>query len=139
MSSSYTCLRYHLIFSTKGRQLFLRDDVELLAYKALHRRAYDIGTKIIALNGVADHVHMVAAIPPTLRVSDFVREIKTASTKSIRKLVPHLQLLFEWQLGYGAFTIDPDAMGGVIAYVQHQKQHHAANTLIGKYEKTSDD
>jgi len=139
MSSSYTRFRYHLVFSTKSRQPYITPDVELLVYKALHRRAEDVGAKIMALNGIVDHVHLVVAIPPTLRVSDFVREIKTSSTRSIRKIVPHLHLLFEWQNGYGGFTLDADNLGGVIAYVNHQKEHHTQNTLIEKYEKTTDD
>jgi putative transposase len=139
MSSSYTRLRYHLVFSTKGRQPYITSDVELLVYKALHRRADDVGAKIIALNGTTDHVHLVVGIPPTLRVSDFVREIKTASTRSIRKMVPHLHLLFEWQNGYGAFTLESDHLSGIIAYVNNQKEHHAHNTLIEKYERTTED
>ncbi len=137
--SSYTRLRYHLVFHTKNNQPFITSDIENLVYKTLHRRAEDVGAKIIALNGIADHVHLVVAIPPTVRVSDFIREIKTASTRSIRKMVPHLHRLFEWQHGYGAFSLDPMHLGGIIDYVNRQKEHHACNMVIAMYEKTSED
>ncbi len=137
--SSYTRLRYHLVFSTKNRQPFITPDIENLVYTALRRRAEDKGASIILMNGVADHVHIIAAIPPTINVADFMREIKTASTRSVRKMVYHLRLLFEWQDGYGAFTLDPDYLQGVVDYVRNQKDHHARNTLIGRWEKTTDD
>lgn len=135
---SYTRLRYHLVFHTKNNQPFITSDIENLVYKTLCRRANNVGAKIIALNGVTDHVHMVVAIPPTVCVSDFIREIKTASTRSIRKMVPHLHRLFEWQHGYGAFSLDPMHLSGIIDYVNRQKQHHADNTMIPMYEKSDD-
>lgn len=136
--SSYTRLRYHLVFSTKNRQPFITPDIENLVYTALRRRAEDKGAAILIMNGVADHIHIVVAIPPTIAFADFMREIKTASTLSIRKMVPSLRLIFEWQDGYGAFTIDPENMQGVIAYVRNQKEHHAHHTLIERWEKSTE-
>lgn len=136
--SSYTRLRYHLVFSTKNRQPFITPDIENLVYTALRRRAEDKGAAILIMNGVADHIHIVVAIPPTIALADFMREIKTASTLSIRKMVPSLRLIFEWQDGYGAFTIDPENMQGVIAYVRNQKEHHAHHTLIERWEKSTE-
>lgn len=136
--SSYTRLRYHLVFSTKNRQPFITPDIENLVYTALRRRAEDKGAAIIIMNGVADHIHIVVAIPPTIALADFMREIKTASTLSIRKMVPSLRLIFEWQDGYGAFTIDPENMQGIIAYVRNQKEHHAHHTLIERWEKSTE-
>lgn len=113
MTTYYTRFRYHFITTTKHRTAFLQPSIEKFVYNAICRRVDDLGAKVIALDGVADHFHLIVAIPPAIAPADFMREIKTASTRSVRKVFPELQL-FEWQRGYGGFTLNPDDMEAVI-------------------------
>ena len=131
---SYTRLRYHIITATKNRSPVITEEVEALIYPALHLKAEDCGGKLLQVGGVADHVHVVAALPPTITLSNFVRTIKARGSRAVNKS-GLLNGPFRWQCGYGAFTLNPLDLPGVLRYVACQKQHHAAGTLRPAYER----
>ena len=132
---SYTRLRYHLIFATKGRRPCITPEVEPFVYEQLRAEALEVDSKIMLLGGVEDHIHSIAAIHPTLAVSDFVRDVKKQTTKAVRKKFPHLPS-FKWAVGFTAYTVNPDDMTDLWSYIETQKEHHANDTLIDKYEYT---
>ena len=131
---SYTRLRYHVITSTKDRSPVISEDVEAILYPALYLKAEDCGGKLLKVCGVSDHIHVVAALPSTIALADFVREIKTRGSRAINKS-GLLNGPFRWQRGYGAFTLNPLDLSDVIRYVARQKHHHAAGTVRPAYER----
>ena len=130
----YTRLRYHLVWATKHRDPMITEEMEEPIRIALFNKAKDKRGQIVVVGGVKDHIHVVVAIPPSIDVSAFVRELKTASSRAVKSAFPH-KSIFGWQKGYGAFTVDPYTMDGVVQYVVNQKQHHAQNKLLYFYEK----
>lgn len=130
----YTRLRYHIITATKHREPLLTDRVEDIVYAALRKEAERIGGRISHIGGVEDHVHIIAAIPPSLAVSKFIGHIKSESSKGINYQLSELQH-FSWQRGFGAFTLNPADMGDVVAYVLNQKAHHKSGELLGRFER----
>ncbi len=82
-----------------------------------------------------DHVHVVAAVPPAVTLPDFVKHLKGGSSR-----FAHLEFgsPFEWQAGYGIFSISERNLKVAIEYVQRQKAHHAAGTAIARLERTSE-
>src|SRR5690554_1698768 len=131
---AYTRLRYHIVTATKYRKPLLTPEVENVAYAVLRKEAERIGAQISHIGGVEDHIHIIAAIPPTLAVSHFVGRIKLKCTKAIRHQFAHLES-FAWQVSYGAFTLNPADMKGVIQYVLNQKEHHINNELREPFER----
>jgi len=131
---SYTRLRYHIVTGTKNREMIITPALEEIIYPALQNKAMDNGGKLLRVGGVEDHVHVVAAIPPAIAVADFVREIKTGSSRAVNKS-GLLDRPFHWQLGYGAFTLNPFDLTEILQYVANQKKHHAERTLWPAYEK----
>ena len=127
----YTRLRYHLITGTYERLPIITPDVESVLYPALREAAVNTGGRILQLGGVADHVHMVAAIRPTTAVSNFMRVVKTHSSRAVRTKEAKA---FRWQAGYAAFTASPHHMRRLLRYVACQKKHHALNTVRAMYE-----
>ena len=109
---SYTRLRYHIITSTKNRSPVITEEVEAIIYPALHLKAEDCGGKLLQVGGVADHVHVVTALPPTITLADFVREIKTRGSRAVTK-AGVLKGPFRWQRGYSAFTLTPLDLSGI--------------------------
>ena len=109
---SYIKFRYHIVTATKGRDPLLTGEVEDLAYACLRSAAKEANGEIMFIGGNEDHVHTIANIHQSVAVSDFVRDIKTASSKAIRKTFPKLD--FEWQIGFGAFTVNPYDMGDLV-------------------------
>ena len=81
-SMPYWQLFYHIVWSTKDRLPLLTPEIELVIYGFLRSKAIGLGATLFALNGVADHVHMVAAVPPKIAVAKFIGQVNAvASTK----------------------------------------------------------
>ncbi len=81
------------------------------------------GGKALAINGTADHVHMLLSLPATMSVSDLVRFVKALSSKWVHETLPD-QSKFSWQPGYGAFSVSQSNVPAVSTYIQTQEEHH---------------
>ena len=130
----YWQLFYHLVWSTKNRQPLLTPLVEKHIYGYLTGKAVGLKGVVYTIGGTVDHVHMVVAIPPAISVSKFVGQVKgVASTRFNKSGVSDVR--FEWQDEYGAFSFDAKRLPNYIAYVERQKEHHAAGTTIPVLER----
>jgi REP element-mobilizing transposase RayT len=78
----YYQLFYHLVWSTKNREPLLTPQVEPIIHNYLRTKAIGLGATVFALNGIENHIHIVASIPPRIAVAKFVGQIKAvASTR----------------------------------------------------------
>jgi len=127
-------MRYHLVWATKHREPLITPDMDPLLHATLFHHAESVGCKIIVVGNVADHVHVILAIPPARAASDLVRELKTATSRAIRRGFP-IGDYFAWQKGYGIFTLNATHFQEAVAYVVNQKEHHAKNHLIPIFER----
>src|SRR5687768_10791569 len=103
---SYTRLRYHIVTATKYRDRIITPEIEPVLHAALRRKAASQWGKILQIGGVEDHIHIIAAVPPTIALAEFVRQLKSSSTRVVNEIAL-LNQRFEWQEGYGAFTLNP--------------------------------
>jgi putative transposase len=122
VSHRFTALFTHIIFSTKDRFPYLDRDLapECLAY--VGGIVENIGGRRIAIGGVADHVHLLAEVPPTIALSDFIRTIKSNSSKWVHE--NHGRSKFAWQKGYAAFSVSRSGVDRVVRYIEAQEEHH---------------
>jgi len=123
MSQSLAQILVHLVFSTKHRESLLADADrdELHAYiggiLANHH-----GT-LLKAGSVGDHIHLLLAHPRTCSPSDLLKEIKTGSARWL-KTRTDAYAGFQWQAGYGMFSISPSHRPAVEAYLARQAEHH---------------
>jgi len=134
---SYTRLRYHVISGTKHRESVIVGKIEKTIYHSFDETAKEQECVILKTGGIADHVHTVAAIRPKICVSYFMRDIKKYAARAVNDN-DLLEGGFTWQKGYGAFTVWPFDLSGVLDYVANQKQHHKEGTLWDEYEKMAE-
>jgi putative transposase len=132
---SYTRLRYHIVTGTYQREPLITPSVEAVLYPALRVKAEDADGRVLQVGGIADHVHLVAALRPTRALSDFVRAVKTGSCAAVRESFGAES--FRWQRGYAAFTVAPHDMRRVLDYVADQKKRHATGQVWSVYERTA--
>ena len=132
MANTYTCLHYHILFSTKNRHRWITQDIEQRAWAFLGGIARENGMVALRVGGVEDHVHLVIGLPPTLAVSRAVQLLKGGSSKWIRGEFPRLHT-FGWQDGYAAFTVSKSNLAQVVQYVQNQRKHHRTKTFQEEY------
>ena len=131
MSSTHSCLRYHLAFSTKGRHLWIHDSWETRLYGYLGGIIRGLGGVAEAIGGVADHVHVLANLKPTHCLADVLRDIKSGSSRWIHEEIQNN--MFGWQDGYGAFTVGSSEIESIKQYIQNQKEHHNGKTFQEEY------
>ena len=124
MAQSLAKILLHVVFSTKERRPFLKDQA---LREELHRYLGGILTNLdcqpLIIGGVEDHVHLLFAHSRTATVADVVKELKRGSSVWLKTKSPMLTD-FAWQNGYGVFSIGQSQFEDVRAYIAGQEEHH---------------
>ena len=123
MAGTYTKLIYHIVFSTKNRRPFITSTIEEELHKYIGGIIRGIGGVSLEINGTADHLHVLAVLPPKIAISNALRDIKANSSKWIHETKRDLSQ-FSWQDGYSAFTVSKSQVEPVQHYIRDQKEHH---------------
>ena len=123
MSQSFTNLLYHIIFSTKDRRPIITIDYQPRLYDYIGGIVRGSGGVSLGINGVEDHVHVLAKLRPDRALSDVLRELKSNATGWMHSVFPTLSD-FSWQRGYAAFTVSQSHLQQVQRYLARQKEHH---------------
>ncbi len=124
MAQSLAQIHIHIIFSTKNRHPFLIDENirgEMHAYLAAVMKEYDCPARIIG--GCADHVHILCRFSRTNTVAKIIAEIKRSSSKWIKTKGQEFAR-FQWQNGYGAFSVSFSGISATHGYIMNQAKHH---------------
>lgn len=129
---SFTQLSYHVVFATKYRKPTIQPTLQERLYEYIGGTIRAKKGCQIEIGGVADHVHILARLSPTLAVADVVRDIKANSSKWMTEL-PESTPSFEWQKGYGAFTVSYSQIEAVREYIRNQDVHHKTKSFQDEY------
>jgi putative transposase len=128
----------HAIWTTWDRLPLVTEEIERQVYRAIEAKCAELGVEIIALGGMPDHVHMLIQLPATESIAHVIKEVKGTSAHLVaHKLTPND--FFRWQGSYAAFSVGLDGIEAVHQYILHQKEHHAAQTLVPDWEYPTDD
>ncbi|NES23064.1 MAG: IS200/IS605 family transposase [Symploca sp. SIO3E6] len=128
-------LYYHLVWATKERQPLIVSEREAGLYSYIIGKADSLGCIIHAIGGIEDHIHLVASIPPSLSIADFVKRIKGSSAHQFNQDSPPTSAKFGWQRGYGVLSLGGKQLEQATTYVSNQKQHHSQGTAIPSLER----
>lgn len=132
MPHTYTNLLYHIVFSTKDKYPFIKPEFEERLFEYIGGTIRGIGGICLEIGGVEDHIHMITKLKPTLHVSKFLEKLKPSVTIWARSII-HPK--FEWQDGYGAFSIGESQIPGVRKYIGNQKEHHKKQTFEDEFKE----
>lgn len=132
MANTYTQLYVHVVFSVKGRSGQISPHWKEELYKYISGIIKYKKQKLMVISGMRDHIHLLIGYNPACTLSDLVRDIKSGSSKWINEKRMAMGR-FEWQSGYGAFTIGQSQVDRVINYIQNQEQHHGKKTFKEEY------
>lgn len=86
----------------------------------------------IEIGGRPDHIHILTTLPKTMALSEFVRTIKSNSSKWMKELDARYKM-FEWQDGYGAFSVSSTLMDKTVNYIRGQEEHHVKRSAKEEY------
>ena len=120
---TYSKLTYHIVFGTKFRKPSIRDEFRERLYEYIGGTIRAKNGHLIEIGGVDDHVHVLANLSPAFAISDMVRDFKANSSKWMNENICPRER-FEWQKGYGAFSVSYSQIEIVRRYIQRQPEHH---------------
>lgn len=130
--STFSQIYIQVVFAVKGRNSLIVKSWEEELYKYITGIITNKGQKLIAINGMPDHIHILIGMKPSCCLSNLVREIKKSSNAFINEK-KFSKFKFEWQEGYGAFSYSHSSLDNVIAYIQNQKEHHKNKSFREEY------
>ncbi|MBO9582906.1 MAG: IS200/IS605 family transposase [Flavobacterium sp.] len=132
MANTYSQLYIQIVFAVKGRQNLISKNWKDEMYKYITGIITNQKQKLIAINGMPDHIHILVGIKPDISLSDLVRDIKSSSSKFINEQ-KWINGKFEWQTGFGAFSYGHSQLTNVIEYIENQEEHHKIRTFKEEY------
>ena len=134
MANTYTQIHIQFVFAVKHRGCVIAQSWEANLYKYITGIIQNHNHKLLAINGMPDHIHILVGMRPTQSIADFMRDVKGDSSKWINEN-QFTQSRFEWQEGYGAFSYSISQIPNVIEYIQSQKEHHSRKTFLEEYKQ----
>ena len=132
MANTYSQIYIQTVFAVDGRLSLIRPEFKEELYKYITGIVRNKKQKLIAINGMSDHVHILIGLKPAMALANFVRDIKADSTDFINRK-KWIRGRFCWQEGYGAFSCGHSQLDTIIRYIQNQEQHHRRRSFKDEY------
>jgi putative transposase len=127
-------LHYHLVWATHGREPMIDEEAESIIRRSVWTTARSTKIHIHAIGMVADHIHVLASIPPSIAVSEAMRRFKGGSSHAVND-GRSITAEFRCQAEYGALSMSDRSLPTVIEYVNDQPNRHADGNLIATLER----
>ncbi len=132
MPGTFSQIYIQVVFAVQNRECMIQSSWEEELYKYISGIMKNKGQKMLAINGMPDHIHFFFGMKPSCCLSDLVREIKKSSNDFITEK-KFSKFKFNWQEGYGAFSYSHSHIDSVIKYIMNQKEHHRKQTFRDEY------
>lgn len=132
MANTYTQIYIHVVFAVVGRQSLIAHERNDELQKYITGIVTGQKQKLIAINNMPDHVHMLIGLTPDVALSNLVRDVKANSARFINEK-RWVAGRFGWQEGFGAFSYARSQLDAVIRYIQNQQKHHAKKSFREEY------
>ena len=132
MANTYSQIHIQAVFAVQNRECIIRNSWKEELYKYNSGIVQSNNHKIISINGMPDHIHILFGLRPAQSIADLMQDIKGSSSKWINnnKLV---QSKFSWQEGYGAFSYSKSEVPAIIQYIINQTDHHKRKIFSEEY------
>ncbi|TAE30626.1 MAG: IS200/IS605 family transposase [Cytophagales bacterium] len=142
MPNTYTQIHLQLVFAVKYRDAVIASIWKYELYAYMTGIIHNYGHKLLVINGMPDHVHLLIGMRPTQSLSDLMKNLKQDSSRWInenRKTPAH----FNWQEGYGhgptlRFSYGKSQLPAVITYIENQEKYHHRSTFLEEYRRFLD-
>jgi len=133
MANTYTQIHIQAIFAVKKRTGLIQKEWKDELYKYITGIVQAHDHKLLAINGMPDHLHVFFGMRPVQSLSDLMQEMKQDSLRWINKR-KFIKEKFEWQEGFGAFSYSKSQASRVITYIENQETHHAKINFLDEYK-----
>ena len=132
MANTFSQIYIQTVFAVSNRQSLITAEFKEDLYKYITGIVKNQSQKLISINGVEDHIHILIGLKPAMALADLVREIKADSSNFVNR-ERFVRGRFSWQEGYGAFSYGHSQLDTIIRYIQNQEQHHKHSSFKNEY------
>jgi len=132
MANTYSQMYVQVVLVVKFREALIQKEWKEELYKYITGIVTNKSQKMLRINGVENHIHVLLNIQPNIALSDLIRDVKANSTKWINDQ-GFCKHTFRWQEGFGAFTYSISQLDNVIKYIDNQEEHHKTKTFKSEY------
>src|SRR6185503_5561887 len=132
MANTFSQIYIQTVFAVSGRLSLVTSDFKEELQKYITGIVTKQGQKLIRINGMSDHLHILIGLRPAKALADLVRDIKSDSSEWINKK-KLASGKFAWQEGYGAFSYGHSQLDMIIRYIQNQEKHHRRKSFRNEY------
>ena len=132
MANTYSQIYIQTVFAVENHQSLIKSNFRDELFRYITGIVRNQGQKLITINGMPDHVHILIGLKPAIALADLVRDIKADSSNFINKN-RWVRGRFSWQEGYGAFSYGHSQLDTIIRYIQNQEQHHRRRSFKDEY------
>ena len=132
MANTYTQIYIQTVFTVQNRISLIRQEWQEELFKYITGIVQNNGHKLIAINGMPDHLHLFIGMKPNQALSDLMQDVKGDSSKWINEK-NFIKGRFEWQAGFGGFSYSISQIDSVVKYIRNQAKHHEKKTFIEEY------
>jgi REP element-mobilizing transposase RayT len=132
MANTYTQIYIQVVFAVAGRECLISKEHKEEIHRFITGIVTNDGQKLIAINSMPDHIHILIGLKPDMALSDLIRDIKANSARFINGK-RWLNGRFYWQEGFGAFSYSHSQLPDVIGYIRNQENHHSKKSFRDEY------
>jgi putative transposase len=132
MANTFSQIYIQTVFAVSNRMSLITPTVKEDLYKYIAGIVTNQGQKLISINGMPDHVHILIGLKPSMALADLVRDLKADSSTYINTN-RWVRGKFTWQEGYGAFSYGHSQLDTIISYIQNQEKHHSRRSFKNEY------
>ncbi len=134
MANTFTQIHIHAIFTVQNRDCVIKNHWKDELYMYITGIIQNHNHKLLRINGMPDHLHILFGMRPTQTISDLMQHVKGDSSKWINEK-KFTNSRFSWQEGYGAFSYGKSQLPKLINYINTQEEHHRKKTFVEEYEE----
>ena len=134
MSNTYTQIHIQCVMAVKFRASLIQSSWKEQLHKYITGIIQNHGHKMIVINSMPDHLHLLIGFRPNQSLSDLMRLVKGESSEWINKQ-QFTPVIFRWQEGYGAFSYSRSDVKTVTNYILNQEEHHRKKTFLEEYQQ----
>ena len=134
MANTFTQIHIHAVFAVQNRASLISKSWDERLYQYITGIIQKQNHKLLCINGIPDHIHVLFGMRPTQSLSDLMQDIKGSSSLWINEN-NFIKSKFSWQEGYGAFYYSKSQISTIATYIENQQEHHRKKTFIEEYKK----
>jgi len=135
----YSEINLHLTWHTKESLPLLTPQVQEIVYRCMRQKIINMpGAFVHEIGGIETHMHVAVSVPPTLLISEFVGQLKGASSHEVNEQLGMHGMKLQWQVGYGVVTFGTRDLEWIKEYVRNQQERHAQGRISDRLERITE-